>query len=68
MENENFLIIVEEHEFNNPHVHKIDSTIAIVNCFRDCNNKHFHTFKYRCLHDIKLTKYVNIEKNQLNSF
>ena len=57
--NGNELYIVKEFEFYNPSIHKVDSIID--NCYRDCHNKYFHTFKYVCIYDIKLTNITNNE-------
>ena len=51
-------VIVEEYEFDKPLVHKIVSTFDIF--IRDCHNSYFHTFEYKCEHDIKLTNIANI--------
>ena len=58
--NENELYVVKEYNFDNPLIWKIDSIIG--NCYRDCHNKYFHTFKYVCIYDIKL---ANVTKNEL---
>ena len=58
--NENELYVVKEYKFDNPLITKIDSIID--NCSRDCQNKFFHTFKYVCIYDIKLTNNTNNEK------
>ena len=58
--NKNRLTIVTEYEFSKPLIHKIDSIID--NCYRDCHNKYFHLFEYKCEYDIKLT---NITKNEI---
>ena len=57
--NENELYVVKEYIFDNPPIHKIDSIID--SCYRDCHNKYFHTFKYECIYDIKLTSIINNE-------
>ena len=57
--NENELNVVKEYEFYNPSIHKIDSIID--GCYRDCHNKYFHTFRYVCMYDIKLTNITNNE-------
>ena len=56
---ENELYVVKEYKFDNPLIKKIDSIIN--SCYRDCHNKYFHTIKYDCLYDIKLTNITNIE-------
>ena len=58
--NENQLTIVKEYEFDNPLIHKIDSLND--NCIRDCHNKSFHTFEYKCVYNIQLT---NIRTNEI---
>ena len=58
--NENELYVVKEYNFDNPPITKIDSLID--NCYRDCQNKFFHTFKYVCIYDIKL---INITNNEI---
>ena len=57
--NKNELYVVKEYEFDAPLFHKIDS--IIVGCYRDCHSKYFHTFKYVCIYDIKLSNIRNIE-------
>ena len=57
--NENELYVVKGYKFDNPLNTKIDSIID--NCYRDCHNKYFHTFKYVCVYDNKLTNITNSE-------
>ena len=57
--NENELYVVKEYNIDTPLFHKIDSIID--GCYRDCHNKCFHTFKYVCIYDIKLTNITNNE-------
>ena len=57
--NENELYVVKEYIFDNPLITKIDSIID--DCYRDCHNKYFHTFKYVCIYDITLTNITNNE-------
>ena len=57
--NENELYVVHEYEFENPLITKIYSIIH--SCYRDCHYKYFHTFKYDCINDIKLTNMTNNE-------
>ena len=57
--NENQLAIVKEYEFDKPLIHKIDTIID--HCFRDCHNKNFHTFEYKCVHVILQAKMGNNE-------
>ena len=57
--NENELYVVKEYIFDNPLITKIDSIID--DCYRDCHNKYFHTFKYVCIYDITLTNITNSE-------
>ena len=59
---ENQLTIVKKYEIIKPLIHKIDSLID--NCYRDCLDKYFHTFKYDCIYDINLT---NITKNEIKN-
>ena len=56
---ENELYVVKEYKFDTPLFHKKDSIIA--GCYRDCHKKYFHTFKYVCIYDIKLSNITNIE-------
>ena len=58
--NENELYVVKEYKFDNPLITKIDSIID--GCYRDCHSKYFHTFKYVCIYDIKLSNITNNEK------
>ena len=58
--NENELYVVKEYKFDNPIIHKIDSIID--GCYKYCHNKYFHTFRYVCIYDIKLT---NIKNNEI---
>ena len=57
--NQNELYVVKEYKIDNPLITKIYSIID--NCYRNCHNKYFHTFKYACIYDIKLT---NIKNNE----
>ena len=57
--NENEIYVVKEYNFENTPITKIDSIID--NCYRDCHNKFFHTFKYVCIYDIKLANITNNE-------
>ena len=57
--NENELYVVKEYKFDNPLITKIDSIID--GCYRDCHNNFFHTYKYVCIYDIKLTNITNNE-------
>ena len=57
--NENEIYVVKEYKFDNPPITKIDSIID--GCYRDCHNNFFHTFKYVCIYDIKLTNITNNE-------
>ena len=56
---ENELYVVKEYKFDNPLFHKVDSIID--GCYRNCYNKYFHTIKYVCIYDIKLTNITNNE-------
>ena len=55
----NQLTIVKGYEFDKPVIHKTDSLID--KCIRDCYNKYFHTFEYKCVYDIELTNVGNNE-------
>ena len=55
----NKLYVVKEYRFDKPPITNIDSIID--NCYRDCHNNLFHTFKYVCIYDIKLTNITNDE-------
>ena len=57
--NENEIYVVKEYNFDNPPITKIDSIID--GCYRDCHNNYFHTFKYVCIYDIRLTNITNNE-------
>ena len=57
--NENEIYLVKDYKFDKPLIHKIDSIID--DCYRDCHNKYFLTFKYVCIYDIKLTNVTNNE-------
>ena len=57
--NENELYVVKEYKFDNPLIHKIASIID--RCYKDCHNKYYHTFRYVCIYDIKLTNITNNE-------
>ena len=58
--NGNELYVVKEFIFDNPFIRKIASILD--GCYRDCHNKYFHTFRYVCIYDIKLTNITNNEK------
>ena len=57
--NKNQLTIVEEYEFDNPLIQKIDSIND--NSIRDCHNKYFHTFDHICEYDLNFTNITNNE-------
>ena len=57
--NENQLTIVKQYDFNNPHLHKIDSLID--NSIRDCHDKYFHTFEHICEYKLNFTNTTNNE-------
>ena len=57
--NENELYVVKEYKFDNPLITKKDSILD--GCYRNCHNKFFHTFKYVCIYDSKLTNITNNE-------
>ena len=56
---ENELLVVKAYKFDNPLFHKIYSIID--DCYRDCHNNFFQSFKYVCIYDIKLTNIANNE-------
>ena len=56
---ENQVTIVKKKELVKPLIHKIDSIID--NCYRDCHDKYFHTFKFDCIYDIILKNITNNE-------
>ena len=47
--NENQLAVNKKYEVVKPFIHKIDSIID--NCYRDCHDNYFYTFKYDCIYD-----------------
>ena len=55
--NKNQLPVVKKHEIDKPLIQKIDSIFH--NCYRDCHNKHFHTFQYNCVYVIQPTNNSN---------
>ena len=57
--NQNQLTIVEEYEFENPSIQKIDSLID--NSIRDCHNKYFHTFDHICEYNLNFRNTSNNE-------
>ena len=61
--NENHLTVVREYEFVEPAFNTIDSIID--NCYRDCHNKYYHTFKYECIYDLNFTYTSN---NEIDNF
>ena len=63
---ENQLTIGKEYEFDKPLIHKTDSIID--NCYRECHSKYYHTFEYKCEHDIQLTNIRNNEMKKLTIF
>ena len=58
--NENQLTIVRKYEIFESLTHKTD--FKIINCYRDCQNKNFDRFKYRC---ISYTKVKNVTNNEI---
>ena len=55
--NKNQLTIGKENESSKSLIQKIDSIID--KCYRDCHNKYYQTFEYKCEYDIKLTNITN---------
>ena len=64
--NGNQLTVFKEFEFNEPLIHK--KVFIIDNCYRDCHDKNYHTFEYKCEFDIKPTSFANIDINILTIF
>ena len=60
--NENEVYIAEEYKFDSPLLTKKDSIID--SCYRDCQQKYFHTFKYRCIFNIIFTN-SRIRNNEI---
>ena len=58
--NEKQLTIVKKFEIIKPLNHKIGSIFD--NCYRGCQDKYFHTFKYRCIYCNKITNIGNNER------
>ena len=56
--NGNELYIVK-HNFDNPLITEID--FIKDSFFKDCHHNYFHTIKYECIFDIKLTNITNNE-------
>ena len=57
--NDNQLTIVKKYEIIKPLIHKIDSLFD--NCYSDCHNAYFHTFRYGCIYYINFTNIGNNE-------
>ena len=53
MKKKNEIYLVKECKFDNPLITEIDSIID--SCFKDCHDKYFHKFNYKCIYDIELT-------------
>ena len=60
--NEYQLTVLIKYEFDKPLIQKIDSIIDF--CIRDCHNKHFHRFEYKCKHD---NNFTSIRINEINN-
>ena len=56
--------IVKEYEYMKPEIDKVDYLLDKV--IKDSEKKLFHTFKYRCVSDIKITNITKNEKVILN--
>ena len=52
--------MLKNYEILKPLIHKIDSIID--NCYRHCHIEFFHTFEYRCIHNVNHT---NTDNNEL---
>ena len=48
---ERFAFAVKTYEFNIPEINQIDNILKDIT--KDCKDKYFHTFHYRCEYDIK---------------
>ena len=57
--NENEIYVVKKYKFENPLISNIDSIIN--KCWRDCHNKHFHTFDFICEYNLNFTNNTNNE-------
>ena len=56
--------IVKDYDFIKPEIDEVDYLLDKV--IKDCRKNYFHTFKYRCVYDIKFTDITNNEKVILN--
>ena len=61
---ENEIYVVKENKLDNPLFHKKESKTD--GCYRGCHNNYFHTFKYVCIYDNKLTNITNNEINNIS--
>ena len=57
--NENQLTIVKAYEFTKPFFNKV--YFVIDNCYRDCHDKNFHAFNFRCIYDFDFRNLVDNE-------
>ena len=57
--NENQLTVVKEYEYIKPLNGRIDCIFD--NSYRDCYNKYFQTFEYKCVYDIQFKNICNNE-------
>ena len=64
--NEHQLAIVKKYDYIKQLFQKMDSIFD--HCYRDCHDKYFHTFKYRCIYYFKFTNFGNNEVIDLTIF
>ena len=57
--------VVKHYESFQPEFNEVDYLLDKV--VKDCRNRFFHTFKYRCVYYIKFTNIANNEKFIFNS-
>ena len=55
--------VVKEIDFNKPDIYEVDYLLGTV--YEDCIKKHFHSFVYTFVYDIKFTIITNNEKVDL---
>ena len=51
--------LVKEYKIDNPLIQNINSIIS--KCYRDCHNKYFHTFDFKCEYNLNFTNITNNE-------
>ena len=60
--NENAIVI--DYEFNKQQIDEVNYPLDKV--IEGCRKKYFHTYKYRCVYDIKFPNVTNNERVILN--